>query len=90
MSLLACDRDPVALGVVVADSGRRVWDLEALGAHVRACRACESLQQALAAIAASRAGRAGRGAVKRRGDAGYYRALGARHTQPVAHRGAGK
>jgi hypothetical protein len=75
MSLLACDRDPVALGVVVTDSGRRVWDLEALEAHVRECRACGSLHSALAAITASRAGRAGRGATKRRGDAGYYRAL---------------
>ena len=78
MSLLACDRDPLPLGVVVDDSGRRVWDLEALGAHVRECRACASLHSALAAITASRAGRAGRGAAKRRGDAGYYRALAGR------------
>jgi hypothetical protein len=78
MSILACDRDPVTLGVVVVDSGRPVWDLEALGAHVRECRACASLRSALAAIAASRAGKAGRGATKRRGDASYYRVLAGR------------
>lgn len=78
MSILACDRDPLTLGVVVVESGRHVWDLEALGAHVRECRACASLRHALATIAASQAGMAGRGATKRRGDGDYYRALAGR------------
>ena len=81
MSLLACDRDPVALGVVV-DS---YWNLEALFEHVKACELCECVHDALAAMTGSQGGAAGRGASKRRGNSDYYRlASRARKAQGVA------
>ncbi len=75
MSLLPCDRDPVALRVV-ADDG--FWDIDALRDHVKACELCECVHDAMAAMTGSRGGAAGRGASKRRGDSNYYRALAGR------------
>ena len=75
MSLLPCDGDLVALGVV---SGR-FWDVEALGEHMQACRACTSVYRAMAKAMAkatgARGGRAVRGAAKRRGSSEHYRRL---------------
>lgn len=71
MSLLPCDRNLAALGVV---SGR-YWDLEALGHHVRACQRCAAVYRAMASAMGSQGGRAGRGAAKRRGDSDHYRRL---------------
>jgi len=45
LSLLACDRDPGDLGVVVDG----YWDIEALSDHLSECRACRCLQDAIAA-----------------------------------------
>ena len=78
MSLLACDRDPNALGVVVDG----YWELEALVEHVKACELCDCLQNAMAAATGSRGGSAGRGAAKRRGSSEYYRALAAHRLKP--------
>ena len=75
MSLLPCDRDPVALRVVDDDG---YWDLEVLFEHVKACELCECVYDALAAMTGSRGGSAGRGASKRRGSSDYYRALAGR------------
>jgi hypothetical protein len=74
MSLLACDRDPKVLQIVVDGC----WNTEALSKHLLACRACASLQSAMAAATGFRGGASGRGAAKRRGDADYYRALAVR------------
>jgi hypothetical protein len=74
VSILPCNLDPVALGVVVDG----YWDYDALGEHVNGCRRCKSVHSALAAMTGSRAGRAGRGAAKCRGGSDYYRALAAR------------
>jgi hypothetical protein len=71
MSLLPCDLDPLALGIVV--DGR--WSLEALRDHVQTCRDCTLIRWSFAAITGGAGGRAGRGPLKRRGDANYYRAL---------------
>ena len=78
MSLLPCDRDPVALRVVIGG----YWDLEALGEHVRDCRLCECVRSAMAAAMGALGGAAGRGAKKRRGSSEYYRALAARRGNP--------
>ena len=78
MSLLPCDRDPVALGVVVG----RFWNYDTLREHVRGCRLCECVRSALAAAAGAQGGTAGRGAAKRRGPSEYYRALAARRLNP--------
>jgi hypothetical protein len=78
MSLLPCDRDPVALGVVVSG----FWDYEALREHVRGCRLCECVRRALAGATGAQGGANGRGAAKRRGSSEYYRALAARRTHP--------
>jgi hypothetical protein len=73
MSLLPCDGNLEALGVVVG----RYWDLEALGAHLDECRPCAAVYGAMAAAMGSRGGSAGRGAAKRRGDREHYRRLAA-------------
>jgi hypothetical protein len=77
MSLLPCDVDPVAIGVVVvvANSGRHVWDLDGLRAHVSECPRCACLRRAFATMTGSQGGTAGRGRSKRRGGSDYYRAL---------------
>ena len=75
MSLLPCDLDLVALGVI--EDGR-YWDLDALREHVRECRRCTSVRRAFAAMTGSQGGTAGRGAAKRRGDSEHYRRLALR------------
>ena len=71
MTLLACDRNLVELGVVVDG----YWDLEALRQHMLDCRPCASLYDAMASAMGSQGGRAARGAAKRRGDSEHYRRL---------------
>jgi NAD-dependent oxidoreductase involved in siderophore biosynthesis len=61
VSILPCNGDPQALGVIV----ERYWELDALRDHVKACRACASVRRAFAAITGSQGGRAARGAAKR-------------------------
>ncbi len=75
MSLLPCDRDPVALRVVDDDG---YWDVDALREHVKGCDLCECVHDAFTAMTGSKGGAAGRGASKRRGDSDYYRALAGR------------
>ena len=72
MTLLPCDSDLVALGVL--EDGRH-WDLGTLREHVRDCRRCTAIRRAFAAMTGAAGGRAGRGASKRRGGSDYYRAL---------------
>jgi hypothetical protein len=79
MSLLACDRDPRVVGVVVDG----YWELEALSEHVKTCALCACVQSAMAAAMGSRGGSAGRGAAKRRGSSEYYRTLAARRLKPA-------
>jgi hypothetical protein len=71
MSLLPCDGNLAALGVVAGG----YWDLEALRAHLDECRPCAAVYRAMAAAMGSRGGQAGRGAAKRRGSSEYYRRL---------------
>ena len=75
MSLLPCDRNPVALRVVDDDG---YWDIDALREHVEGCELCECVHDAFTAMTGSQGGAAGRGASKRRGDSNYYRALAGR------------
>lgn len=78
MSILPCDRDPVALGVVVG----RYWEPEVLTEHLQDCPCCKSVFRAFTALTGSQGGKAGRGASKRRGGSDYYRALAARRSSP--------
>ena len=85
MSLLPCNRDPVALRVV-DDEG--FWNIGALREHVKGCELCECVHDAFTAMTGSRGGAAGRGASKRRGDSNYYRALAGRARRRKALRRA--
>jgi hypothetical protein len=78
LSILPCDRDPVALRVVVGG----YWDLDALREDVRGCELCECVRSAMVGAAGAQGGRAGRGAAKSRGSSEYYRALAARRSNP--------
>ena len=76
MSLLPCDGNLVALGVVKG----RFWNLGALRKHMLDCQPCASVYRAMAAAMGARGmgaqgGRAGRGAAKRRGSSEHYRRL---------------
>ena len=71
MSLLPCDGDLVALGVVAG----RFWDLAALGEHMQACRPCGLVYTVMATAMGAQGGRAGRGAAKRRGNSEHHRRL---------------
>ena len=70
-SILPCNLDLVALGVIVGDC----WDLDELYAHINGCGPCKSVYEIMTALTCSRAGRTGRGAKKRRGTSAYYREL---------------
>ena len=75
MSLLPCDGDLRALGVLDEDG---YWDMDALREHVQTCESCECIRDAFASVTYSMAGRAGKGKAKRRGDTEYYRRLAAK------------
>lgn len=78
MSLLPCDGDLVALGVVVDG----YLDRDGLGKHMSACRPCASVYRAMAKAMGARGGAAGRGAAKRRGSSEHYRRLAQQSWNP--------